>query len=69
MFLVSHFWGDPPGMAYGLGVLLLVWNQAFYRYGTFNFGNLEKCIRSNLEVLEKFRSRSITTLSGDDEQP
>lgn len=32
-FLVSHFWGNPSDMADGLGVLLLTWNQAFYRYG------------------------------------
>lgn len=34
-FLVFHFWGKPSDMADGLGVLLLTWNQAFYRYGIF----------------------------------
>ena len=40
-FLVSHFWGKPNDVADGLGVLLLTWNQAFYRYGIFDFDKLE----------------------------
>ena len=32
-FLVRNFWGQPAKMADSLGVLLLTWNQAFYRYG------------------------------------
>jgi len=67
-FLVSHFWGDPSNMADGLGVLLLTWNQAFYRYGSFDFDELERCIRENLEILKSFRERNITTLSENDEQ-
>jgi len=43
-FLVDHFWGRPAKMADSLGVLLLTWNQAFYRYGPFDFGKLEGCI-------------------------
>ena len=45
-FLVSHFWGKPAEMADGLGVLLLTWNQAFYRYGIFDFDRLEECIEN-----------------------
>jgi len=41
-FLVSYFWGKPSDMADGLGVLLLTWNQSFYRYGSFDFNKLEK---------------------------
>ncbi|MHC1604889.1 MAG: hypothetical protein ACXQTP_02840 [Candidatus Methanofastidiosia archaeon] len=33
--LVSYFWGKPLDMVDGLGVLLLTWNQAFYRYEIF----------------------------------
>jgi len=44
-FLVLQFWGKPSEMADGLGVLLLTWNQAFYRYGSFDFDELERCIR------------------------
>jgi len=66
-FLVSHFWGKPSDMANGLGVLLLTWNQAFYRYGIFNFDKLEKAIIDNLQKIESFRNRNIFSLSPSDE--
>ncbi|NSW83186.1 MAG: hypothetical protein HPY90_07910 [Syntrophothermus sp.] len=65
-FLVSHFWGKPSDMADGLGVLLLTWNQAFYRYGLFDFDKLEKCLTDNLSRIENFRDRDIFTLSSSD---
>jgi len=66
-FLVSHSWGKPADMADGLGVLLLTWNQAFYRYGIFDFDKLEKCITDNLPTIEGFRDRDILSLSSSDE--
>jgi hypothetical protein len=66
-FLVSHFWGKPTDMADGLGVLLLTWNQAFYRYGIFDFDKLEKCITHNLQRIESFRNRDILSLAISDE--
>jgi hypothetical protein len=66
-FLVSHFWGKPTDMADGLGVLLLTWNQAFYRYGIFDFDKLEKCIADNLQKITSFRNRDILSLSNSDE--
>ena len=39
-FLVETFWGKPREMSDSLGVLLLTWNQAFYRYGLFDFDAL-----------------------------
>jgi hypothetical protein len=66
-FLVSHFWGKPADMADGLGVLLLTWNQAFYRYGIFDFNKLERCIADNFQRIENFRGRDISTLSSSDE--
>ena len=59
MFLVGHFWGSPGDMADSLGVLLLTWNQAFYRYGPFDFEKLEAAIAMNQERLEAFRARDI----------
>lgn len=67
-FLVNHSWGRPPDMADGLGVLLLTWNQAFYRYGIFDFEKLEKCLNDNLARIESFRGRNITGMSDADEQ-
>ena len=66
-FLVTHFWGQPSDMADGLGVLLLTWNQSFYRYGYFDFEKLEECIANNLQKIESFRSRDIASLSRSDE--
>lgn len=66
-YLVSHFWGKPSDMAKSLGVLLLTWNQGFYRYGNLDFDKLEKVIKNNLTKLQKFRNRDISTLSESDE--
>jgi hypothetical protein len=68
-FLVDYFWGDPSQMADALGVLLLVWNNAFYRYGLFDYGALEKVLRANMDGLNKFRKRDIESLNGKDEGP
>jgi len=66
-FLVSYFWGEPSNMADGLGVLLLTWNQAFYRYGIFDFDKLEKCIADNFQKIESFKSKDVADLSSSDE--
>jgi len=66
-FLVSRFWGKPSDMADGLGVLLLTWNQAFYRYGIFDFDKLDKCITDNFPKIENFKRRDISSLSSTDE--
>jgi len=65
-FLISHFWGKHSDITDGLGVLLLTWNQAFYRYGIFDFDKLEKCITDNFQKIENFRNRDISTLSNSD---
>jgi len=66
-FLVNHFWGEPERMADGIGALLLVWNQAFYRYGVFDFALLEGVLRRNLVVFEELRGRNIRSLVQTDE--
>jgi len=66
-FLVSYFWGKPSDMADGLGVLLLTWNQAFYRYGIFDFDKLEGCITENWREIENYRNRDLSSLSDIDE--
>ena len=67
-FLVDHFWGSPSEMADGLGVLLLTWNQAFYRYGRFDFDRLEECIFRNLNLLQEYRERNILSYSPTDDK-
>jgi len=66
--LVSRSWGKPSDMADGLGVLLLTWNQAFYRSGMFDFNRLEECIAKNFQEIDKFRKRDISSLSSADEE-
>lgn len=67
-FLMSHFWGKMSDMTDALGVLLSTWNQAFYRYGSFDYGSLENCITANFSTLEGFKKRYISTLSEKDEK-
>ena len=50
--LVSDSWPAPTDVTDGLGVLLLTWNQAFYRYGNFDFNKLEQCIVINTKKIE-----------------
>lgn len=59
-------WGKPPEMTNALGVLLLTWNQAFYRYGLFDFDVLERWIAGNLTAIDAFRKRDIFTLTEAD---
>jgi hypothetical protein len=66
-FLVEHFWGQPRDMADGMGVLLLTWNQAFYRYGSFDFVLLEDALRINMHVIEGLRTRDIKSFEQDDD--
>jgi len=65
-FLTKYYWGKATDMADGLGVLLLTWNQAFYRFGNFDFYKLEECIDKNLQELKAFREREIDSLSESD---
>ncbi len=66
-FLIKNFWGNTSDMVDSLGVLLLTWNQAFYRYSNLDFKSLEKSIEVNLEKLNDFRKRDIITLSQSNE--
>ncbi len=65
-FLVKKFWRNRSKMADGLGVLLFTWNQAFYRYGSFDFDKLVKCIDKNFQKINFFRNRDISSLSNKD---
>ncbi len=67
-FLVEHHWGKACEVAEGLGVLLLVWNAAFYRHGPFDFDALEKCIEKNQLLLNEFRKRDILSYSSKDDK-
>lgn len=57
--LVNDSWGNAGDTADGLGVILLTWNQALYRYDMFDFFALEDFLKSHRETLEHYRGRSI----------
>jgi len=65
-FLVSHFWSKFADMADGLGVILLTWNQAFYRYGFLDFDKLELFLKDNFTDIEYFRKRNIFSFEIND---
>lgn len=65
--LVNDYWGRWDEVANGLGVLLLTWNQALYRYGVFDFDKLEHFLKSRQNELNEFRNRAIDTLNKNDE--
>lgn len=67
-FFIPYFWKELYNMTIGVGAFLLSWNQAFYRYGIFDFDRLENCIRDNLFKLSSFRKRHITDLLESDEK-
>jgi len=62
-YLIENFWGKSADMSDALGVLLLTWNHAFYRYGMFDFNRLEDCIEDNLSEIASFRRKGIFELS------
>jgi hypothetical protein len=66
-FLVRHFWGKFAEIADGLGVLLLTWNNAHYRYGSFDFQLLEKTLADNQQLLASFRNRHIFSYAPADD--
>jgi hypothetical protein len=66
-FLVREWWGDPARLVDALSVLLLVWNGAFYRYGSFDEQALEICLRDNEGKLSTFRERELSTFCEADE--
>jgi len=66
-YIITQFWGNLREITDGLGVLLLTWNQAFYRYGHFNFDRLEACIGKWWSDIEKYRNRELGSLSSEEE--
>lgn len=64
--LLDRDWGKPRSMAEDLGVLLFTWNQAFYRYGWFEFGRLEGALARHMKEMKALRSRSLRTFGPED---
>ena len=65
-YLIREFWYNPVEITDGLGILLLTWNQGFYRYGLFDFNELEKFLKNKQEQIESFRKREICSFKEGD---
>lgn len=66
-FEISNLWKfdkqkTAGAIADGVGVLLLIWNQAFYQYGEFDANELRNCIERNWEDIVSYRNRTITSI-------
>lgn len=66
--LLREDWGKPAKMADDIGVLLLTWNQAFYRYGVFDFDRLAGALKRHMRELTSLRRRRILSLDQRDER-
>jgi hypothetical protein len=60
-------WGNAALMAEAIWILLNSWHRDFYRFGSINLEALTSCIESNMENLDRIRSRSISSLCDEDE--
>jgi hypothetical protein len=65
---LAQGWGQVDAMTEAIGLLLKSWHRAFYRFGMFDPAALKQCIEKNLDVLTLIRSRSINSLSREDER-
>jgi hypothetical protein len=65
--LVEASWGDPPAVADALAVLLLVWNQAFYRYGDLDADSVERFLVDESIALETLRRRDLMEYTASDD--
>lgn len=66
--LVDLWRGNAADIADALGVILLTWNQASYRYGHFDFAALERFLLGESSALEHFRQRSIHSFSRENDE-
>jgi len=66
--LVKDYWGKHEEVTDGLGVLLLTWNQALYRYGMFDFSRLEQFLRKQDKALNAYRNKDILEWTNIDDQ-
>ncbi len=65
--LIQQSWGDGGKVADAMGVLLLTWNQAFYRYGLLDFDDLEALLIRRAGELARYRERDLGSLTEADD--
>lgn len=65
--LVEEWRDNPADVADAIGVILLTWNQAAYRYGTIDFELIERFIIQQRHILDSFENRSIRSFNMKDD--
>jgi hypothetical protein len=60
-------WNKVKLMAAAIASLLTGWHMGFYRFGMFDCGRLEECLREQMPILDSLRGRGIQTLEASDE--
>lgn len=61
--LIEHHWGNAEETADALGVLLLTWNHAAYRYDRFDYTQLQAFLETHAAVLNDWRSMRLEGLA------
>ncbi|QLC50603.1 hypothetical protein HWN40_10370 [Methanolobus zinderi] len=60
---IQNYWEKPVDMADAIGVLLLSWNQQFYRiHKGLDLKRVEDCIIKNMDYLSELKGRTINSL-------
>jgi hypothetical protein len=66
MVLLPQCWGRYADMTDALSVLLLTWNNAFYRFGLFDAAALEAVLKKHWATIDEFHGRDIMSLADAD---
>ncbi|MHB8360203.1 MAG: hypothetical protein ACYDAO_05135 [Thermoplasmataceae archaeon] len=67
-YLISNFWDNDFEVSSALGVLLLTWNSAFYRYGDIDYLLIQSSISRHKTLIDDFRRRDIWSCSETDKE-
>ena len=66
--LINENWNRNKDISNALGVLLLIWNSAFYRYGSLDYELIENSISKTKVYLDTFRRRDIISFVQPDKE-
>ena len=64
--LINENWNNDSEISTALGILLLTWNSAFYRYGSLDYDLIQKAVSKNKRDLNMFRKRNILSCEQTD---
>ena len=67
-WLILHFWTDDYEKSNALGVLLLTWNNSFYRFGNLDFDLIQEALKKHKDQIDDLRERDIQTCLGKEKE-